>query len=116
KGSIIATGLAIGVAVFINLWRIQRAAYFSYKKTLKRTLFMVIFSMIMWIVIYVTKWLGGFFLPYEESRFAATVMLIIGVAVGGIFYLWLTYKSTLMEYVLGSTRFLNRFRRKKSAD
>lgn len=116
KGSIIATGLAVGVAVIINLWRIQQAINFSYIQTLKRTLFMVIFSIIMFVFIYVTKYLFGFFLPFEESRFAAMIMLIIGVAVGAIVYLWLTYKSTLMEFVLGSTNILDRFRRKKRAN
>ncbi len=61
----------------------------------------------MFDVIYVTKLLFGYFLPFEESRFAAMVMLIIGVALGAIVYLWLTYKSTLMEFVLGSTNILN---------
>lgn len=115
KGSIIATGLAVSIASTINLWRIQRAIHFSYIKTLKRTLFMVIFSIVMFVAIYGVKYIFGFFLPFDESRFAATIMLMIGVAFGGVVYLWLTYKSTLMDYVLGSTNILNRFRRKKRA-
>ena len=114
KGSIIATGLAVGAASFINLWRIKRAINFSFVQTFKRILFMVIFSIVMFVVIYIVKVIFGLFLPYEESRFAAVIMLSVGVAVGGAVYLWLTYKSTLMEYVLGSTNILNRFRRKKS--
>ena len=114
-GSIIVTGLAIGIATMLNLWRIQRAIHFSYIKTFKRTLFMIIFSIVMCIVIYGIKYLFGFFLPYDESRFAATVMLLIGVTIGAFVYLWLTYKSTLMDYVLGSTNLLDRFRRRKRA-
>jgi len=116
KGSIFATGLAVGVAVLLNLWKIKRAILFSFTQTLKRLLFMVIFSLIMWLVIWLTKLGLGFFLPFHEDRVAAIVMLIIGVAIGALVYLFLAYKSTLMEYVLGETNILDRFRRKKRAN
>lgn len=116
KGSIFGTALAVGTAVVLNLWWIKRSIIFSYKQTAKRTLFVIIFSGMMALAIVVMKSIFGLFLPYETSRFAAAVMLTIGVGVGGIVYLVLAYKSTLMEHVLGTMNIMNRFRRKKRAN
>ncbi|WP_307786846.1 putative polysaccharide biosynthesis protein [Pseudogracilibacillus auburnensis] len=116
KGSILATGLAVSVAVLLNFWRIRRAILFSYKQTLKRTLFMVIYSLIMWGIIIILKYICGMFIPYEESRIAAIFMLSIGVLGGGFVYLFLAYKTTLIDHVFGGTNMLNRFRRKKRAN
>lgn len=114
-GSIIATGLAVGVAALLNLWRIRKVLHFSYVQTAKRTLFVVVFSIVMWAVIMLTKYLFGFFIPFETSRGGAIIMLAVGIIVGGFVYLFLAYKSTLLEHILGETNMLNRFRRKKRA-
>lgn len=113
KGSILATALATGAAVALNLWVIKRAISFPFKQTLKRLLFMVIFSALMGAVVLFTKYLFGFFLPFETSRIAATVMLGIGVIVGAVVYLFLAYQSTLLDHVLGDTSILNKLKRKK---
>ena len=107
KGSIFGTALAVGTAVVLNLWWIKRSIIFSYKQTAKRTLFVIIFSGMMALAIVVMKSIFGLFLPYETSRFAAAVMLTIGVGVGGIVYLVLAYKSTLMEHVLGTMNIIH---------
>src|SRR5699024_11519223 len=83
---------------------------------LKRTLFMVIFSGVMLLIILLLKKGLIFVLPFDTSRFAAAVMLGIGVCVGAVVYLYLTYKSTLLDFVLGDTNILSRFRRKSHAD
>jgi len=114
-GSILATGLAVGVASTLNLWRIQKVLSFSYMQTAKRTLFVVIFSTVMWASIVISKYLVGFILPFDTSRGAAIVMLAIGISIGAVIYLFLAYKSTLLDHVLGDTNVLNRFRRKKRA-
>lgn len=110
KGIILSTALAVGTAVSLNFWHIYRAIEFSYKETFKRFLLMCIFSFIMWISLIVVKYIFGLFLSYDESRVAAVLMLMIGVTVGGIVYLWFAYKSTLLERVLrGRIRVLDRF-------
>ena len=116
KGSIFATGLAVIVAVSLNLIKIYRSIEFNFIQTLKRTLFMVIFSGVMLLIILLLKKGLIFVLPFDTSRFAAAVMLGIGVCVGAVVYLYLTYKSTLLDFVLGDTNILSRFRRKSHAD
>lgn len=110
KGAIFGTALAAGTAVAMNLWRIRSAIDFSFKEIIKRTILIGIFILFMCIAILLTKYIFGFFLPFEEQRWAALVMLIIGVGIGGVVYLWFAYKSTLLERVLGEkVRFLDRF-------
>lgn len=113
KGSILATAIASGAAVALNFWVIKRAIQFSFKQTLKRLLFMIVFSAVMGVAVLLTKYIFGFFLPFEENRIAATLMLMIGVVVGAVVYLFLAYKSTLLESVLGDTSILKRLKRKK---
>ena len=115
KGSIFATGFAVVVAVLLNLAKIQRAIDFNYLQTLKRVLFMFIFSMVMCGGIWLLKLMFGLFIPYDTSRFAATIMLLVGVLSGAFIYLYLTYKSTLLEFVIGDLKLFNRFRRNKHA-
>src|SRR5699024_3322486 len=116
KGSIFATSLAVIVAVSLNLIKIYRSIEFNFIQTLKRTLFMVIFSGVMLLVIVLLKFGLHFVLPFDTSRIAAAVMLGIGVILGAAVYLYLTYKSTLLDFVLGDTNILSRFRRKSHAD
>lgn len=115
-GSIIATSLAVAAAVIINLWRMKNVLRFSFLQTYKRSLFIVIFSIIMFVAVMFTKWLFGFFLPHEESRFAATLMAGIGVIVGTGTYFILTYKSTLLDAVLENTTIMDKIRRKLRAN
>lgn len=114
KGSIIATALAVGIAVLLNMWRIKKSINFSFKKTRKKFYLIVILSFIMYIVIMLIKLVFGMILPYEESRLYTVIVLFTGVAGGGIVYLWLGFQSTLLEKTLGERvkiieRFIRRF-------
>ncbi|MEN2769196.1 putative polysaccharide biosynthesis protein [Ornithinibacillus xuwenensis] len=100
-GSIIATAIAAGIAVILNLLRIRRAIDFSFKQIIKRSILVMIFVIIMGITIGIVKLGLGLLFPYEESRFGLMIMLILGVGSGGFIYLWFAYKSTLLERVLG---------------
>jgi len=101
KGAIFGTMLASGIAVALNLWRIKTAANFSFRQIYKRTLLIGIFILIMCLAIWIVKVLFGLFIPYEETRWGAIVMLALGVSIGGLVYIWFAYKSTLLERVLG---------------
>src|SRR5699024_3485299 len=67
-GSIIATVIAVSVAVMINLWRIKRSIQFSFKETGKRLLLVIILTVIMALTVWAVKWAFGFFLHPTESR------------------------------------------------
>lgn len=113
KGAIFGTALAAGIAVTLNLWRLKKALNFKLKQTIKRTILIGIFTLIMCIVVWTLKAVMGLFLPYETSRWATIVMLGIGAGSGAIVYFVLAYKSTLLEHIFGGRipvvgRFLGR--------
>ncbi|WP_080875059.1 putative polysaccharide biosynthesis protein [Oceanobacillus timonensis] len=113
KGAILGTALAAGIAVLLNLIRIRRSADFSYKQTVKRTILILIFTGMMCFVIAVLKFGFSFFLPFQEERWATIIMLITGVSAGGLFYLFLAYKSTLLDHIFqGNIPGLNRLKRR----
>ncbi|WP_188736075.1 putative polysaccharide biosynthesis protein [Oceanobacillus neutriphilus] len=114
KGAILGTAIAAGIAVGLNLARLKRTVNFSFKQTIKRTILILIFTGMMCFVIAVLKFAFGFFLPYQEVRWATVVMLLAGVSAGGLFYLYLAYKSTLLDHIFnGSVPGLNRLKRVK---
>ncbi len=113
KGAIFGTGLAAGIAVSLNLWRVKKSIQFPFKQVIKRTMLVGIFVAIMVIVIWIEKAVFGMFLPYDEERWAQVVMLAVGVVSGAAVYLWLAYESTLLERVLGDkVRVLDKFFRR----
>lgn len=116
KGSIFATGLAVGAATFVNLWRIKKCLQLSFLQTYKRGLFMFVFSGVMYLGVVGFKWLCSFFLNFDTSRVAATIMLLLGVLVGVIIYFILTYKSTLLDAVLGTSSIMKKIRRRFGAN
>ncbi|MFC4022198.1 oligosaccharide flippase family protein [Oceanobacillus longus] len=113
KGAIFGTAIAAGIAVLLNFWRIKTAIDFEFKQTIKRTMLIVIFTLIMCIVVWILKGIMGLFIPYEEERWAAIVMLVVGASGGAVVYLALAYSSTLLERIFGGRiplvgRFLRR--------
>ncbi|MFC0300956.1 oligosaccharide flippase family protein [Virgibacillus soli] len=102
KGAIFATVIATLITVALNIWRMQQAIQFPLKQTIKRMMLVIIFSTIMAIVLWIYKLIVGTFLPYEESRTAATIVLFGGVVIGGGVYLWLAQVSTLLEHIFGN--------------
>lgn len=115
KGIILTTGIAVLTAVVLNLWKIHSAADFSYKQIYKRTLFVLILTILMTIIVLVVKWLLSLTgLHYENGRFAALGVLLISAGIGGTFYLWVAYQTTLLERVLGNrVKVLDRFLKRK---
>ena len=73
-----------------------------------------IFTAIMAFVVRLVVWLMDNVFSYsiEDGRTAAVIILLLGVAIGGAVYLWLTYSSTLLERILGNRiRILNKLKR-----
>lgn len=114
KGVIFGTALAVGTAVLLNMWRVKKMIKLPLKQTFRQFLLIAIFTTAMCIAIWIAKYLFAMIMPYEESRLASIFMLLIGVGVGGMVYLWLGYQSTLLDKVFGNRvkvldRFIRRF-------
>lgn len=101
KGIIFGTGIAVIIAVAINLSRLKTAVDFPFREIRKRSLLILIFSVIMALVIFAVKGILGIFIPYETSHTGSIIVLLAGVLIGGGVYLWLAYVSTLLHHVFG---------------
>ncbi|MCH1625370.1 putative polysaccharide biosynthesis protein [Ferdinandcohnia quinoae] len=114
-GSVLATALGYTVSIAYNFWMISRHAQYSFSFFVRRSLLMGIFAFVMAIGIVLIEWLLSFGLSVDESRGQSTVVLLIGVVVGAVIYLFLAYRSRLLEILLGS-KFAFRKTSKKAVD
>ncbi|UOQ46099.1 polysaccharide biosynthesis protein [Halobacillus salinarum] len=101
KGAIVATGLAVASAVILNLYKIKQAINFSYRQLFKRTLLILILTVIMGASVWLVKWLLGLGLDPMQNRIHALLTLVLSVTAGAIVYLYLSYRTTLLERILG---------------
>lgn len=101
KGAIFGTALAVGIACVLNLYRVHKSVGYSFKPILKITALVLLFTIVMSEVILLLRWIISFFTIVESGRISAIFILFIGVAIGGLVYLFLGYKSTLLQRVLG---------------
>lgn len=101
KGAIIATGLAVSTASLLNLWKIHQVVQLPVRQLIKRTVLIGIFTLIMTGTILILKWLLQMVIFDGASRLSLLAELLILAGAGGYIYLWFSYKSTLLERVLG---------------
>lgn len=101
EGSVYATTLGYFAATCINLYVIYYFTGFKYNTIAKRTLLMAIFTAIMAGAVWLTMTGLSFFLD-ATNRWQAIIIIVLGVAVGAIFYFALALKSTLARRLFGS--------------
>ncbi|MGV4965139.1 putative polysaccharide biosynthesis protein [Priestia aryabhattai] len=99
-GSVLATALGYIVSLVYMFALIQKHAKYNYSEFIKRSVLILIFVAIMGISVKIVAAVIGLFT--EPGRFSATVITIIGAAVGGIIYFIITYRSSLLEKVMGA--------------
>jgi len=98
KGAIFGTAAGLGIAVILNLHRLKKMIDFKFKQTIKRTMLILIFTLVMGVVVWLSVTLFGLFIP-NDTRVGLTLLLIIGVGGGAAIYLWLSYSSGLLEHI-----------------
>jgi polysaccharide transporter, PST family len=99
-GSVLATALGYIVSLVYMFALIQKHAKYNYSEFIKRSVLILIFVAIMGISVKIVAAVIGLFTT--PGRFSATVITIIGAAVGGIVYFIITYRSSLLEKVMGA--------------
>ncbi|KGX89429.1 hypothetical protein N781_09260 [Pontibacillus halophilus JSM 076056 = DSM 19796] len=113
-GLAISTGLGYGVAVLLNLWKIRRAVSFPMQQLWKRTLLIGIFTLLMAVLVLAIRWVLSFAIDYNDGRLWSIVIIAISALVGGGFYLYAAYLSSLLERVLGNrVKVLDRFMKRR---
>ncbi|MFP8640550.1 oligosaccharide flippase family protein [Priestia aryabhattai] len=99
-GSVLATALGYIVSLVYMFALIQKHAKYNYSEFIKRSVLILIFVAIMGISVKIVAAVIGLFT--EPGRSSATVITIIGAAVGGLIYFIITYRSSLLEKVMGA--------------
>ncbi|PFE32789.1 cell division protein [Priestia megaterium] len=99
-GSVLATALGYIVSLVYMFALIQKHAKYNYSEFIKRSVLILIFVAIMGISVKIVAAVIGLFTT--PGRFSATVITIIGAAVGGIIYFIITYRSSLLEKIMGA--------------
>ncbi|MBY0005257.1 polysaccharide biosynthesis protein [Priestia aryabhattai] len=99
-GSVLATALGYIVSLVYMFALIQKHAKYNYSEFIKRSVLILIFVAIMGISVKIVSVVIGLFTT--PGRFSATVITIIGAAVGGLIYFIITYRSSLLEKVMGA--------------
>ncbi|MDO6846756.1 polysaccharide biosynthesis protein [Priestia megaterium] len=99
-GSVLATALGYIVSLVYMFALIQKHAKYNYSEFIKRSVLILIFVAIMGISVKIVAEVIGLFTT--PGRFSATVITIIGAAVGGLIYFIITYRTSLLEKVMGA--------------
>ncbi|GAB1807205.1 MULTISPECIES: putative polysaccharide biosynthesis protein [Priestia] len=99
-GSVLATALGYIVSLVYMFALIQKHAKYNYSEFIKRSVLILIFVGIMGISVKIVAAVIGLFTT--PGRFSATVITIIGAAVGGLIYFIITYRTSLLEKVMGA--------------
>ncbi|WP_112181683.1 MULTISPECIES: polysaccharide biosynthesis protein [Paraliobacillus] len=114
KGAVIATLVASLGTVILNMWRIKGSIQFPLRQLIKRSMLISIFTVVMAIIVLISKWILSFWITYQDGRLENVFILFVTVTAGGFVYLWLSYQSTLLERVLGGRiRVIDKFKRRK---
>ncbi|XQY91059.1 putative polysaccharide biosynthesis protein [Metabacillus sp. HB246100] len=107
-GSILATAAGYSFSLIYGFAMIKRHAGFSFKLLMKRTVLITILCLFMGLAVSVTQSITSIFLDYHVSRMQAVLTAGIAIIIGAGSYLYLAYRSHLLEKLLGNrlTRFL----------
>jgi len=114
-GSILATALGYTVSIAYSFWMISRHAHYSFKYFIRRSVLMAIFASIMAVCILFVQELLSYWFTYDQGRMQSVAVLLISVGVGASIYLYLAYRSHLLERLLGNrVHFLSNRLKKKA--
>ena len=99
-GPLISTTIGFAVASYFNLRKLHQKTGFNISLVVRRTLLIVILTVVMILATWLTRLGLGTFLSVER-KFSA-FLLIMGVAsVGGFVYIYLGLKTRLADKLLG---------------
>ncbi|WP_078544964.1 putative polysaccharide biosynthesis protein [Litchfieldia alkalitelluris] len=114
-GSILATGFGYTVSITYGFFMIKKHAHYKFNILVRRSVLMAIFAGAMLGSILIINYLFSFAFTYEDGKLYSVIILLVSVGVGAAVYLYLAYRSHLLERLMGSrlNAILNKFNRKK---
>lgn len=111
-GSILSTALGFTISIAYSFLMIAKHTEYNFSLFIRRLVLMSLFSSIMAIVIIIVHYFLSFLISFDQGKLQAATILLTGVCIGAGIYLYLAYKSHLLEKLLGK-RFAFLIRKKK---
>lgn len=99
-GMLISTFFGLGTTVFFMMRAMHKATHFSMKKLFRRTLLMLLMSVVMAIIVLVFREVFRLFLDYH-SRTQGLIATLLLVAVGFVSYMYMALKLRIADELLG---------------
>lgn len=100
-GPILSTTIGLGVTCYLNIRKIRKKTNFNLGLTVRRTVLILLMSLVMVLAAAITKGIFGLFLS-QDSKFQAFVLSGIVGVVGAGAYVYLGLKIRLADKLLGS--------------
>jgi O-antigen/teichoic acid export membrane protein len=100
QGAIVATALGYLTAILINLFVIRKFAGYPFRFVWRRSLLIIIFSIVMILAASISYWLLTLFLS-PESKWQAIIIIGLCALVGAVIYAYLGFKSNLVYFLFG---------------
>lgn len=100
NGAVLATALGYLAAIMINLFVIKKFAHFPFRFVVRRSLLIILFTLIMLVGAFVTFKLSLLFLS-PASKIQALVIIALSALVGAGIYVFLAYRSKLVYRLFG---------------
>lgn len=99
-GMLISTFFGLGTTVFFMMRAMHKATHFSMKKLFRRTLLMLLMSVVMAIIVLVFREVFRLFLDYH-SRTQGLIATLLLAAVGFVSYMYMALKLRIADELLG---------------
>lgn len=112
-GSILATAAGYLLSLIYGFAMIKKHTGYSFKLLIKRSVLMVMMCIFMGLVLSVVQSILAIFVQYQDGLVQSAIVAGIAIVIGGASYLYLAYRTHLLEKVLGNR--LNRFLPKSRA-
>jgi O-antigen/teichoic acid export membrane protein len=101
-GPLVSTTLALGVTCWLNIRKMRSKGHFNAKLTIRRTVLILLMTLIMLIIALIARQLFGLVLS-SDRKIQAFILSLLVAAVGGAAYIYMALKVRLAEKLLGSS-------------
>jgi O-antigen/teichoic acid export membrane protein len=100
NGAVLATALGYGAAILINMYVIKKYARYPFRFVVRRSLLIILFTLIMLVGAFITYKLSLLFLS-PDTKLESLVIIGLSALVGAGIYVYLAYRSKLVYLLFG---------------
>lgn len=100
NGAVLATAIGYFAAIMINLIVIKKFAHFPFRFVVRRSMLIILFTLIMLVGAFATLKLSLLFLS-PASKIQALIIIALSALVGAGIYVFLAYRSKLVYRLFG---------------